>query len=959
MNTECTAIEHLVNSAGSNATLDILRLQKTNFHNFQMFTMAKVREGSTYLDKHLTHSDYYSEKERVKGKWVGEGAKLLGLAGKSIGPGDKAFENLRRNKLPDGSGKLTPRNRGGRVCFFDFQVSAQKSVSVMAVTMGDGRLIEAHRSAAERAFAELERFAATQANTQRQRQNRITGNVCAARFSHTASRALDPQLHEHIVTVNGTYDAETGQWRALTEKEMFTAIRYAGKVYQNELAGEVRRLGYEIEESRDKQGAITGFEIKGVSASIRKRFSKRRAEIERGIAAFRKEHGREPTPAETHVITTETRSAKLTEASTAQVVRWQRAELSAEELRGLERLKQDAVSREQRTVSEPSREREAIRQGIAHIFERRSVAAEHEIIAEALNQKLGALSLDRLKAVAAKEPQLVTLADAGSLARQCATRAGWAVGYVARSKGQFECLGDARGLGEKLSAEQREALKTLLASRDQVLSLRGAAGVGKTAALMELRQALERGGKSVVAIAPTTSAADTLRKEGFQSATTVAQFLLKGAREIDSRSVLVVDEAGMLSNKQGTALLRWAEASRARVVFVGDTRQHSGVEAGDFLRVLERHSPMERAEMLVVRRQQTAAYRQAVQAMAGGSVRAGLEKLDVLGWVREGRAEYLANAAREYLRLKGEGAGKVVCVCPTWVENHALTDEIRRQLRAAGQLQGGKTFTVHESLSWTAAQRASARNYKPGLIVTFHEARRGFAKGSAWEVASEEKGQIVLRNDQGEQRCLDVKAAAKSFDVAAKRSLEVAPGDWVLLRENDRRAGLLNGRVHQVKAIEGDALRLQGGLDLDTKEFKRFLHGYAITSHKAQGMTVDHVVVAAGRLDGKAAYVACSRGRLSCSVHTPDKTALLEGLGPGERKIALDYAPPAADERPGLSRSEAFEGVSRAKAAEFRATASRAVAGSRLRGWEQVIGIFKQIVPSDLDVNKSKGQDRT
>ena len=61
-------------------------------------------------------------------------------------------------------------------------------------------------------------------------------------------------MHEHIVTVNGTYDAETGQWRALTEKEMLTAIRYAGKVYQNELASEVRRLGYEIEESRDRQG---------------------------------------------------------------------------------------------------------------------------------------------------------------------------------------------------------------------------------------------------------------------------------------------------------------------------------------------------------------------------------------------------------------------------------------------------------------------------------------------------------------------------------------------------------------------------------------------------------------------------------------------------------------------------------------------------------------------------------
>ena len=80
-----------------------------------MFTMAKVREGSTYLDTHLTHSDYYSEKERVTGKWVGEGARLLGLAGKSIGPGDKAFEHLRQNRLPDGSGKLTLRDGHNRV----------------------------------------------------------------------------------------------------------------------------------------------------------------------------------------------------------------------------------------------------------------------------------------------------------------------------------------------------------------------------------------------------------------------------------------------------------------------------------------------------------------------------------------------------------------------------------------------------------------------------------------------------------------------------------------------------------------------------------------------------------------------------------------------------------------------------------------------------------------------------
>jgi len=930
-----------------------------------MFTMAKVRNGSTYLDKHLSHSDYYSEKERVTGRWVGEGARLLGLAGKSIEAGDKAFESLRQNRLPDGSGKLTPRDGHNRVCFFDFQVSAQKSVSVMAITLGDERLVEAHRRAADKAFGELERFAAAQSNHGPEgRHNRITGNVCAARFGHTASRALDPQLHEHNVTINGTYDTVSGQWRALTEKEMLGSVRYAGKVYQNELACEVRRLGYEVEQIRDKRGAITGFEIKGVSASVRERFSKRRADVERGIAVFQKEHGREPTPAETHIITTETRSAKLAEASTAQVVRWQRAELSAEELRGLEKLKAEAISRAQLLRTEPALEREAVRQGIAHIFERRSVAAEHEVIAEALNQKLGALSLERLKEVTANEPQLVTLAEAGSVGRQCATRAGlalekWAVSYVTRSQGQFERLGNASSLGAKLSAEQREAVETLLASKDQVLSLRGAAGVGKTTALTELQQALERSGKNVLAIAPTTSAADTLRKEGFQRAITVAQFLLKGAGESSAQTVLLVDEAGMLSNKQGAALLRWAEASGARVIFVGDTRQHSSVEAGDFLRVLEKHSPIERAEMRSVRRQQTEGYRQAVQAMAGGSARKGLEKLDALGWVREGQAEYLANAAREYLRLKGEGAGKVVCVCPTWAENHALTDEIRRQLLAAGRLQDGKRFTVHESLSWTTAQRENFRNYRPGLMVSFNEDKCGFAKGSAWEVVSEKQGEIVVRGSRGQQNSLNVKMAAKSFDVAATRSLEIATGDWVLLRDNDRDAGLINGRVHQVQAIEGDVLRLDGGVKLNTQRFHRFLHGYAITSHKAQGMTVDHVVVAASRLDGKAAYVACSRGKLSCSMHTPDKAALLGSLDSGDRKIALDFLPEeTADESLGLNRLEAFQAVARSKVAELSQRISLGLAGLRFFGWRRAVERFKQLIPPHFDEKKGREQDR-
>ena len=71
-------------------------------------------------------------------------------------------------------------------------------------------------------------------------------------------------------------------------------------------------------------------------------------------------------------------------------------------------------------------------------------------------------------------------------------------------------------------------------------------------------------------------------------------------------------------------------------------------------------------------------------------------------------------------------------------------------------------------------------------------------------------------------------------------------------------------------------------------EFRQWCHGYVVTSHKAQGWTADHVVVAAERLTAKGAYVACSRGRKSCIIHTPDKARLMERFPEGNRRAALD-----------------------------------------------------------------------
>ena len=297
-----------------------------------MFTCAKIRHGGTYLGNHLTANDYYCEGENVTGRWVGKGAALLKIDRIAIHAGNAAFEALRQNRIPYRSGnkKLTPRNDKDKnsVRFFDFQCSAQKSVSIMAVVMNDRRLYEAHDKAAAKAFAELERFAAFQTGDTNNRTQEISGNLCAAAFRHDASRSLDPQLHTHFVVANATWDSEKKRWLSLDTCEMFRAIRYAGKVYQNELALECRRLGYSIENIRNQKGVIEGFEIEGVTKNIRDRYSKRRAEIEAGIERFQKEKGRMPTTREIHVITRETRNVKMHEIDTVEVRHRQRKQLT-------------------------------------------------------------------------------------------------------------------------------------------------------------------------------------------------------------------------------------------------------------------------------------------------------------------------------------------------------------------------------------------------------------------------------------------------------------------------------------------------------------------------------------------------------------------------------------------------------------------------------------------------------
>jgi conjugative relaxase-like TrwC/TraI family protein len=869
--------------------------------------MAKLMDGSSYLGNHLVANDYFCEGEKVVGVWLGEGTHLLRLMGE-IEAGNRYFEALRQNVDPLKGGRLTPRSP--TVKFFDFQCSAQKSVSLVAVLMDDRRLVIAHDEACQKAFSELEKFACCRVRdgvAAWSEETRTTGNLIAARFRHDASRSLDPQLHSHHVVANATWDEINRRWVALNEFEMVKAIRYAGKVYQNEMARSCLKLGYEIELIREPKRGITGFEIKGVGEELRDRFSKRRAEVEKGIEEFIAKHGREPSAAEVWAITKQTRSAKLTEISTPVVRQMQLAQVTADEIHSLEKIKQVAIERAaaKNIPLVSGQEGPYMRRAVEHLFERNSVQKGHEILAEALNVGLGRVDLNALKTKLTNSPRLlVGLNDSSvnpGLSAEFATPKGlalekWSVAMVNAGRETQPVLGgDGFEISSTLNSEQHAAVKTILFdNRDQVMAMRGVAGAGKTTTLAELNRGLIDAGHRIFFLAPTTVAVKVLKQQGFSQAVTVSRFLTSTWKHENLHgTIFIVDEAGLQSNQQGSAVLKLAQQNCARVLFVGDVRQHVSVEAGDFLRVLEKYSQIQTTELADIQRQKILTYRAAIKTMSQGAARLGLEQLDAMGWVKESGPDYLVAAAKDYLKLSDDPEKTVVLVSPTWEENYRLTDAIRKGLEAQGKLGTSYNREVLEPLQWTAAQRRDAANYRPGMLVKFSMAHDVFRRGETLEVCSLTDGKVVGRNRLGSEKVLPCEHP-DTFETFRPRQIEIAVGDKILIRENLPKAKLINGEVLNVTSVETDGrISTVEGKMIPTN-CRALTHGYVFTSYKAQGRTADHVIVAAGQLDAKTCYVATSRGRESCTVYTPSTENLLNHLPPsktGDRKAALEALP--------------------------------------------------------------------
>src|SRR5271157_6521960 len=199
-----------------------------------MLTIRAMSDGKGYSSRHLEHSDYYAEGERVTGQWYGRGAEMLGLRG-AIDSED--FEALLQGLHPETNEFLRVRHSADRTAaggkklaqgrtLYDFTISAPKSVSVLAILGGDERLISAHRTAVGEALKEVEAYAASRVRKSGANENRTTGNLALALYHHDTSRELDPQLHTHAVAANLTFNGTEGRWKALQASDIYERRAY-------------------------------------------------------------------------------------------------------------------------------------------------------------------------------------------------------------------------------------------------------------------------------------------------------------------------------------------------------------------------------------------------------------------------------------------------------------------------------------------------------------------------------------------------------------------------------------------------------------------------------------------------------------------------------------------------------------------------------------------------------------
>jgi ATP-dependent exoDNAse (exonuclease V) alpha subunit len=463
-----------------------------------------------------------------------------------------------------------------------------------------------------------------------------------------------------------------------------------------------------------------------------------------------------------------------------------------------------------------------------------------------------------------------------------------------------------------LSLSQRNAVDTVLTSRDQMMALEGVAGAGKTTSLAAVREAAVSAGYEVKGLAPTSRAAQKLGEAGMETETLQRHLTRRERADDGQKRLYVVDESSMASTKQmHTFVERLKENDR--VLFVGDTRQHEAVEAGRPYAQLQ-EAGLRTAHLDEIIRQKDPALKEAVEQLARGEVREAIGNLNSQGRVLEikDRTERIDEIAREYVR----SPERTLVVSPDNESRREINSHIHRAMQDTGQVKGDEhsVRVLYARQDITGADRQHAQNYEQGDVIRYSKGSKplGIEAGEYARVArtDRESNTVTVMRRSGEELSYDPRRL-QGVTVYRETERTFAEGDRVQMTAPYHPEKLANRELGKVDKIDGDGnlkLRMDSGreVEFNAKQHPHLDYGYAVTSHSSQGQTADRVLIhvdssqAHGELlNSRMAYVSVSRAQFDVQMYTNDAKMLGQQLS---RDVSNPSAIQQASEPTGMQQ---------------------------------------------------------
>jgi conjugative relaxase-like TrwC/TraI family protein len=667
--------------------------------------IAKLSVGrEEYYTRELAtdHEAYLSGHGESPGRWYGAGANGLGLQGEASVAG---FQAMFEGRHPD-TGELLGRPHGrNAVPAFDVVLRPTKSVSIL-YGLGDaatGRaVLEAHHAGLVEAVGYLDEHLGARRGHGGV-QHVFGQGLLAVGFDHRTSREGDPLLHTHLVVANRVQGPD-GRWTALDGRDLYRHRLAADAIYRTAYQRELTRtLGVEWT-AADTHG---NRELHGIPEDLVRSFSKRTgqidAELDRLVA-----DGRERTPRLVKWTVHVTRKLKEHEAPDTLYGRWRtEAAECGHDPDTLVRTVTGRTRNRDPTVSDAAVGRLLDRlAGPEGLTATASTFARPDVLV-ALGAGLAGAGRSELEALADRflaERAVSVVADRTLEERRWSTpdllavEQRLVVGAIGRMEehtaiGSHQAVRDALAVHPTVGNDQRAMVRDLCQGGQGVALVVGRAGTGKTFALGVARHAWQLDGYRLLAAAPTGIAALSLQGEGFEEVATCDRLLAeldRGHEALSDRTVLVVDEAGMVGSRKLARLLEHADQAQTKVVLVGDDRQLAPIDAGGGFRALRLR--LGASELVDNRRQHQAWESEALELVRSGLVEEAVAAYQAHERVVAADSKPAATLAllqdwwTAWQQAERDPAQEVIVLAARRVEVYRLNSACQELLAARGRL---------------------------------------------------------------------------------------------------------------------------------------------------------------------------------------------------------------------------------------------------------------------------------